>query len=73
LDAVPWEPAEEDSLVPSAFLKKAKLYADEDIEEELVGFLRAKGANIKSARELVTTAGRMSSTPTSPSSRSGSS
>lgn len=33
-------------------LKKAKLYADEDIEEEVVEFLRDSGANIKSAREL---------------------
>jgi hypothetical protein len=33
-------------------LKKAKLYADEDIEDDAVEFLRDSGANIKSAREL---------------------
>ena len=33
-------------------LKKIKLYADEDIEEFIVDFLREKGFNIKSAREL---------------------
>jgi len=32
--------------------KKARLYADEDVEEEVVGFLRDSGVNIKSAREL---------------------
>lgn len=33
-------------------LKRAKLYADEDIEEEVVEYLREHGVNIKSAREL---------------------
>jgi len=33
-------------------LKRAKLYADEDIEEEVVEFFRERGVNIKSAREL---------------------
>jgi hypothetical protein len=32
--------------------KKAKLYADEDIEEEVVEFFRESGVNITSAREL---------------------
>jgi|SRR5215470_17357649 len=33
-------------------VKKAKIYADEDIEEEAVGWIRSEGVNIKSAREL---------------------
>ncbi len=33
-------------------LRKAKLYADEDIEEEVVELFRDNGVNIKSAREL---------------------
>jgi predicted nuclease of predicted toxin-antitoxin system len=33
-------------------LKKAKFYADEDIEEEVVDFLRDNGVNITSARAL---------------------
>ena len=33
-------------------LRKAKLYADEDVEEEVVGALRIAGVNITSAREL---------------------
>jgi predicted nuclease of predicted toxin-antitoxin system len=33
-------------------LKKAKLYADEDIEDEVVKFLRDSGVNITRAREL---------------------
>jgi hypothetical protein len=33
-------------------MKKAKLYADEDIEEEAVEFIRESGVNITSAREL---------------------
>lgn len=34
------------------YLKKAKLYADEDIEDSVVDYLRKKGVNITSAREL---------------------
>lgn len=34
------------------YLKKAKLYADEDIEEAIVEFLKNRGTNIISAREL---------------------
>jgi hypothetical protein len=33
-------------------VKKAKIYADEDIEEEAVEWIRSQGVNIKSAREL---------------------
>ncbi len=33
-------------------MKRAKLYADEDIEEEIVELIRNRGVNIKSAREL---------------------
>jgi hypothetical protein len=33
-------------------LRRVKLYADEDVEEEVVYFFREKGVNIKSAREL---------------------
>ncbi len=32
-------------------LRKAKLYADEDIEEDAVDFLRSNGVNVFSARE----------------------
>ncbi len=32
--------------------KKVKLYADEDVEDEIVSFLREEGVNIKSAKEL---------------------
>ena len=32
--------------------RKAKLYADEDVEDYVVEMLRAIGVNIKSAREL---------------------
>jgi hypothetical protein len=33
-------------------LRRAKIYADEDIEDDVVIFLRESGVNIKSAREL---------------------
>lgn len=33
-------------------VKKARLYADEDIEEEIVEILSGRGVNIKSARQL---------------------
>ncbi len=33
-------------------VKRAKIYADEDIEEEAVEWIRSRGVNIKSAREL---------------------
>jgi predicted nuclease of predicted toxin-antitoxin system len=33
-------------------VRKAKLYADEDIEEEAVEWIRSQGVNITSAREL---------------------
>jgi Domain of unknown function (DUF5615) len=33
-------------------MKRAKLYADEDIEEEIVELIRGRGVNISSAREL---------------------
>jgi hypothetical protein len=33
--------------------KKAKIYADEDIEDGVVEYLRGKGVNINSARELL--------------------
>lgn len=53
LGYVPWEPIPEDTLLPpSAFFRKAKLYADEDIEEDVVESLRESGVNIESAREL---------------------
>lgn len=32
--------------------KRARLYADEDIEEDVVDWLRSKGVSVKSAREL---------------------
>lgn len=32
--------------------KRARIYADEDIEEGVVEWLRSKGVNVKSAREL---------------------
>jgi hypothetical protein len=37
---------------PATRFRKMKLYADEDIEDEAVAFLRGRGVNIKSAREL---------------------
>jgi hypothetical protein len=37
---------------PSAFYKKARLYADADIEEDIVQLLRSRGVNIVSARDL---------------------
>lgn len=50
---MPWEPLREPPrLKPAAFFRKAKLYADEDIEEEVVELLRARGVAIESAREL---------------------
>jgi hypothetical protein len=45
----PPQPGEEE-LVRRA--TKAKLYADEDVEDEVVQWLRGNGVNIKSAREM---------------------
>ncbi|MBO0719787.1 MAG: hypothetical protein J2P41_03140 [Blastocatellia bacterium] len=33
-------------------VKKAKIYTDEDIEEEVVDWIRSHGVNIKSARDV---------------------
>jgi hypothetical protein len=49
-----WQPIEDIEVTPfpPKSLKRAKLYADEDIEDEVVDWLRDQKINIKSAREL---------------------
>jgi predicted nuclease of predicted toxin-antitoxin system len=50
-----WKPLEDPKrgeFPPPARFRKMKLYADEDIEEDAVTFLRAGGVNIKGAREI---------------------
>jgi predicted nuclease of predicted toxin-antitoxin system len=50
-----WKRLADPNKEDEAFLrsvKKAKIYADEDIEEEAVEWIRSRGVNIKSAREL---------------------
>lgn len=45
-------PLSKDDLSAARRLRRIKLYADEDIEEEVVETIRARGMNIVSAREL---------------------
>ena len=50
-----WKRLADPNKEDEAFLrsvKKGKIYADEDIEEEAVEWIRSRGVNIKSAREL---------------------
>lgn len=50
-----WRPIEQPrrgEFPPHAFFRKMKLYADEDIEEDAVEYLRSQGVNIKSARGI---------------------
>jgi hypothetical protein len=42
----------QESPFPPRSIKRANLYADEDIEDEVVSWLRTQGINIRSAREL---------------------
>jgi hypothetical protein len=44
--------ANKEQLTQLRALRKAKLYADEDIEDEIVELIRSEGVNITSAREL---------------------
>jgi len=46
------DPAPRDEMRWLRYMARMKLYADEDIEEEVIQSLRSKGVNIKSAREL---------------------
>jgi hypothetical protein len=50
-----WKRLADPNKEDKAFLrsvKEGKFYADEDIEEEAVEWIRSRGVNIKSAREL---------------------
>jgi hypothetical protein len=50
-----WKRLADPNKEDKAFLrsvKKGKIFADEDIEEEAVEWIRSRGVNIKSAREL---------------------
>jgi hypothetical protein len=52
---MPWRelsPASKDDRASLRRSKRAKLYADADIEEEVVSWFRENGVNIRSAREL---------------------
>jgi hypothetical protein len=46
------EPVTKDQIASLRGSKRARLYADEDIEEEVVAAFREQGVNIRSAREL---------------------